>query len=104
MPKGYVVFTVDIKDEKGMADYQGAAVPVLLAAGGRLIVGGPPVEVLEGTWHGAATAILEFESVEAARTWYKSEEYQAVIGKRHAAAESNVAIFEEFEMPSGGPT
>jgi uncharacterized protein (DUF1330 family) len=42
---------------------------------------------------------VEFESVEAARSWYNSAEYQAVAGLRHAAAESNAVIIGGFEMP-----
>jgi len=36
--------------------------------------------------------IIEFPSVEVARDWYHSPEYQAVIGQRLAAAESNAVI------------
>jgi uncharacterized protein (DUF1330 family) len=60
-------------------------------AGGKVIVG-PPADVLEGEWHGDRTVIIEFPSVEAARDWYNSPEYQAVIGQRLAAAESNAVI------------
>ena len=44
--------------------------------------------------------IVEFVSVEAARGWYNSPEYQAVVGQRHAAAESNAVIIGGFEMPA----
>ena len=40
-----------------------------------LAVGTAP-EVVEGTWHGDQTVVLEFESVDAARAWYESEAYQ----------------------------
>ncbi len=101
MPKGYVIFTDTVKDQEGMGIYLQAALPTLIAAGGSPIVFGPPEDVVEGDWHGDQTVILEFASVEAARGWYNSPEYQAVIGKRHAAAQSNVAIIGGFEMPTG---
>jgi len=56
-------------------------------------------EVVEGPWHGSRTVILESDSVEAARNWYKSREYQAIIGERHASTEANAAIVNGFEMP-----
>jgi uncharacterized protein (DUF1330 family) len=43
--------------------------------------------------------VLEFDSMEAARAWYHSPEYQAVVGKRRASAQVNVAIVGGFEMP-----
>lgn len=100
MPKGYAIFTEKVNDEGGMGAYAQAALPTVFAAGGTVIVAGPPTDVLEGEWHGNQTVILEFASVEAARAWYKSPEYQAVIGKRHAAAESNGVIFGGFEIPT----
>jgi uncharacterized protein (DUF1330 family) len=101
MPKGYVVFTVQVNDQAGMDEYVQAATPIVYAAGGNLVVAGPPEEVIEGTWFGNILAILEFPSVEAAREWYQSADYRAIIGKRHGAAETNAAIFAGFEMPTG---
>lgn len=98
MPKGYAIFTEKVNDQEGMGIYVQAAVPTIFAAGGTIIVGGQPADVVEGEWHGNQTVIVEFESVEAARSWY-SAEYQAVVGLRHAAAESNAVIIGGFEMP-----
>lgn len=100
MAKGYAIFTEKVKDEAGMGAYGQAAMPTLFAAGGSVLVAAPPADILEGEWHGDRTVILEFASVEAARDWYNSAEYQAAIGKRHAAAESNVVIIAGFEMPA----
>ncbi len=58
-------------------------------------------ELIEGSWHGNRTVLLEFESVEAARNWYSSAEYQGLAGLRHAAADSNAVIVAGFELPAG---
>lgn len=99
MPKGYVIFTETISDQDRYQGYLGKAVPTVLAHGGRAIVMHDNPEVIEGQWHGTRTAVLEFDSVEAARNWYNSPEYQAVIGERHASADANAAIVGGFEMP-----
>ena len=104
MPKGYAIFTLKVNDEAGLNAYIDAATPTVLDAGASLIVAGPPADVLEGDWHGNRTAILEFPSVEAAERWYRSPDYQRVIGKRHAAAESNAVIIGGFEMPTDAPS
>ena len=99
MAKGYMIFTEDVKDEAAMGEYSGGALPTIIQGGGKPIVVERNVETLEGSWHGTVTIILEFESVDAAKSWYNSPEYQAVIGKRHAAADTNAVVVSEFEMP-----
>ena len=100
MPKGYFIVTEEIKDEDRMNAYAGKAVPTILQSGGKLIVVERNAEVLEGEWHGTQTIIVEFDSVDAARAWYNSEAYQAIIGERHAAADSNAVIVSGFVMPA----
>jgi uncharacterized protein (DUF1330 family) len=101
MPKGYVIFTEDIRDDAGISVYAQQAVPTIIQAGGRILVVDDAPELIEGSWHGKRTVVLEFDSVEAARNWYRSPEYQGVVGLRHAAADSNVAVVAGFEMPAG---
>lgn len=99
MPKGYVIFTETINDQAGYDGYVAKALPTIVQRGGNVIVVHDDPEVIEGSWHGSRTVVLEFESVDAARAWYTSPEYQAVVGERHAAAEANAAIVGGFEMP-----
>jgi uncharacterized protein (DUF1330 family) len=101
MPKGYVVFTEAVADRGALDAYAQKAIPTVLGSGGVPVIAGPAEEVIEGDWHGDQTVVIEFESVEAARAWYNSDAYQAIVGERHAAAESNAAIFAGFEMPTG---
>src|ERR1017187_2381129 len=76
MPKGYVIFTEAIKDRAGMDAYSRAAAPATAQSGAAVLAVDSQPQVLEGTWHGDQTVILEFESVEAARAWYESAGYQ----------------------------
>ena len=90
MPKAYVIVTEKIKDEAGMAEYIKVATPTL--ANAKLLAFDGAPEVLEGEWHGPQTVLIEFESVEAAKAWYDSEEYKAARPLRWAAAECTMAI------------
>ena len=101
MPRGYVIFTEDIHDEPRINAYVQQAIPTILQAGGQILVADDAAELLEGSWHGTRTVVLEFESVAAARNWYTSAEYQGLAGLRHAAADSNAAIVAGVEMPAG---
>jgi uncharacterized protein (DUF1330 family) len=90
MPKGYVVLTEAIKDPEGMKAY-GQAAGAAMGGVNILAVDTAP-NVVEGTWHGNQTVVLEFESVDAARAWYESEAYQKAVKLRQAAADCNVVI------------
>src|SRR4051794_35801076 len=92
MPKAYVVFTEDIRDQDGMGAYSQKAMPTIAQSGAKVLVASEEAEVLEGDWHGSRTVILEFESPEAARSWYDSPEYQAAIPLRQAVAAANAVI------------
>ncbi len=100
MPKGYAIFTETINDQGRYDGYVQKALPTLIQSGGRPIVIHDGPEVLEGNWHGTRTVILEFDSVDAARNWYHSPAYQAIVGERHASTDANAAIVGGFEMPA----
>ncbi|BBZ59589.1 DUF1330 domain-containing protein [Mycolicibacterium monacense] len=90
MPKAYVLLTEDVKDPAGMAEYGKLAGQTMGTA--KVLAFGPAVENLEGQWHGNQTVLLEFESVDAAKQWYYSDEYQAAAKLRQAAADCNGVI------------
>jgi uncharacterized protein (DUF1330 family) len=97
-PKGYVILTEDIRDRAGMDAYGEASTAPLVEFGGRVLVVDEQVEVLEGTWHGTRTVVVEFDSVERVREWYDSPSYQAALPLRRAAAECNVVVASGFEL------
>ena len=94
MPKGYVILTEAIKDPDGMVAYGRAAGKAM--GGGTILSVDQKPQVLEGAWHGDQTVVLEFESVQAARAWYESDEYQAAAKLRQAAADCNAVIVSGF--------
>lgn len=94
MPKGYVILTEEIKDPEGMKAY-GRAAGAAMGDVTILAVDANP-QLLEGSWHGHQTVVLEFESVEAARAWYDSDAYRAARELRHAAAYTNAVIVSGF--------
>ncbi len=62
--------------------------------GGRAQVASFGKEVLEGGWENNWTIMLRFPSLDAARTWYQSPGYQAVIPiRQRATAFGNMVIF-----------
>ena len=96
MAKGYVILTEAIRDSATMDEYGRAAGPSLAEFDAKVLVVDRSAEVLEGTWHGNQTVVLEFESVEKAQAWYTSDTYRAAASIRHAAADCNVVIVAGF--------
>jgi len=92
MPKGYVIFREAMHDMAGIEAYGKAAGPTIAHAGARVLVVDDEPQVVEGSWPGNRTVVLEFDSVEAARAWYESPEYQAAVPLRQAAADADVVI------------
>lgn len=59
--------------------------------GGRFLVHGGEVEVLEGEWPGTVV-ILQFPDVTAAREWYASPAYQEILPLRTRHIEGDTLI------------
>jgi uncharacterized protein (DUF1330 family) len=92
--KGYVILTEAIKDPEGMKAYGRAAGSAM--SGATVLAVDTAPKVVEGSWHGDQTIVLEFESVDAARAWYESEAYQKAAKLRQAAADCNAVIIAGF--------
>ncbi len=81
----YFIAQYVVNDPKLYREYQAGAGPTIQAAGGELVAFDVAAETIEGTPPGPQTVIVKFESADAARRWYQSPAYQAVVGKRLAS-------------------
>ena len=77
-------------------EYQAGAGPTLAAAGGELVSFDVGAETVEGTPPGPQTVVIKFESTEAAKAWYNSADYQAVVGKRLEATQGFAVISQSM--------
>ena len=93
MPKGYVVANIRVKDQEKFQQFSGMAVAVIKKYGGKVLARGPGADRLEGDVSGVVM-MIEFESKEAANTFYHSEEYQAAKAVREACSETDFMIIE----------
>ena len=90
----YVLANVTIKEPVRYEDYRRLVTPTLEKYGGRFIVRGGPVEVLEGAWRPGRLVIIEFPTAEQARTWWSSPEYTEAKLIRQATSEGTLLIVE----------
>ena len=97
MTKAFLILTEDVHDTEGIKAYERASAPTLAPHGAKVLAVDPDVQVLEGQWHGTRTVMLQFASIEAAREWYDSSDYQAAKPLREAAATCNAVLVSGFD-------
>ncbi len=95
----YLVCNVRVDDPETYSKYTARTPDIIHQYGGRFVVRGGDVEVVEGPAFTNRLVILEFPSREAARTFYASPEYQEVIGYRQAASEASFLLADS--VPEG---
>ena len=92
---GYVIGPLkEIKDADALTAYQGAAGATVAQYGGKLVVSSNKIDTADGGWAPNAIVVLECESVEQARKWYHSPEYQSIVGQRINSADTGIIIVD----------
>jgi len=94
----YFIAQYVVKNPALYGEYQQGAGPTIAAHGGELVSLDVADETIEGSPPGPQTVILKFEDVEAARAWYQSDDYQAVVGKRLEATEGYAVISQSMNF------
>jgi uncharacterized protein (DUF1330 family) len=82
----YVIVETDIHDPEQYEQYKAASPAAVAGGGGRFLVRGGELVVLEGDWEPTRLVVLEFEDLDAVKRWYDSPEYQAAKQLREGAA------------------
>jgi uncharacterized protein (DUF1330 family) len=95
--KAYVVVDVDIHDPVHYEEYKKLTPGSLVAYGGKFLVRGGKTETIEGDWAPVRFVILEFPSMEKAKAWYASDDYQKARIIRQRSAHTQMIFAEGFE-------
>ena len=90
----YIISDVAIRDAAAIETYRARAAASIAHHGGRYLVRGGKIEVLEGDWMPHAIVIAEFPDLERARAWYRSPEYAEAIEVRDEALRRNLILVE----------
>jgi uncharacterized protein (DUF1330 family) len=90
----YLVVETDITDPEQYEHYKAASPGAIAAFGGRFIVRGGDLEVLEGDWSPKRLVLVEFPDLETAKRFYESPEYQEAIKLREGAARLNMVAVD----------
>jgi uncharacterized protein (DUF1330 family) len=94
----YFIAQYVVNDPKLYREYQAGAAKTIQASGGEVVAFDVAAETIEGKPPGPQTVIVKFESAEAAKAWYRSPAYQAVVGKRLAATEGFAVLSQSMNL------
>ncbi len=92
----YFIAQYVVKNPDLYREYQAGAGPTIAASGAELVAFDVAAETVEGQPPGPQTVIIKFEDTAAAKAWYNSPEYQAVVGKRLEATEGYAVISQSM--------
>jgi uncharacterized protein (DUF1330 family) len=96
----YIIAEIEITDPDTYDRYRAQTPGVIAQYGGRFIVRGGKAEMLEGDRPPGRLVAIEFSDATAARRFYESPEYQAIIGLRQQAARSRLILIEGHTPPA----
>ncbi len=90
----YLVVDIDVTDPVQFEEYKKLAPVAIGQYGGRYLIRGGAYEAVEGNWKPQRLTVVEFESMEKAKAFYNSPEYQLAIKARKNAANMNMLLVQ----------
>jgi uncharacterized protein (DUF1330 family) len=93
-PKGYVIAEITVTDPEAYKSYVAAVGPLVAHFGGKYVVRGGQIIAVEGDPPNGRFAVIEFDSLAAAKSFEDSPEYQAIAPLRRKSARSRVFLIE----------
>ncbi|HUI99026.1 MAG TPA: DUF1330 domain-containing protein [Usitatibacter sp.] len=90
----YVLAEIEITNPEGYKEYTKQVPATIAKHGGRFLIRGGASEALEGEWAERRRVLLEFPTMEAARNWWSSPEYEKPKAMRQAASRGRLLLIE----------
>ena len=90
----YIIAEIQVTDPVAYDEYRPLAAASVARLGGRFIVRGGKVDLLEGEPQPERIVVIEFPDRDTALRWYRSEEYQTALKIRQAASHGRVLLVE----------
>ena len=93
-PPAYVIADIEIHDLDAIRAYTDHVAATHAEYGSRYLSRGGALEVVEGDWQPKRLILIEFPSWEAARGWYFSDVYQALVRVRQTCSTTEAVLVE----------
>lgn len=92
--KAYAIVQETVKDQAMFDTYRSGVVATLEPFGGKFVVRGGRLTIVEGEWPHPRVVVIEFPSRQAAEDWYKSPAYQKLLPLRLNSCAGNFVIVD----------
>ncbi len=94
MPAYVIADVRDARDQEALRRVPARQHRAVARHGGRFLVRGGEMEVLEGDWDTRRIVVIEFPDMAAARGWYESEDYAPLKALRQSASDTNIILID----------
>jgi len=91
---GYIIVQINVKNNENYKEYLKYVTPIASAYGGEYLVRAGNFEIMEGQWPYKRNVVIKFPSIEKAKEFYSSGEYQPIKKIRIDNSECNLIIIE----------
>ncbi len=88
----YAIALLKIHDRDGYRQYEQGFMEIFSRSPGRLLAVDDVPNVVEGEWPWTRTVLLEFPDQDALDTWYRSDDYQALVQHRFRSSDGALAV------------
>jgi uncharacterized protein (DUF1330 family) len=100
MPAYCLFDNLEVTDPAKLEEYKNRVAPVVQQYGGRYLVLGGTVKLVEGSWKPTFAVMIEFPDLARAERWYHSREYREIKALRLAAGRFNAVFIEGLDASS----
>jgi uncharacterized protein (DUF1330 family) len=92
----YIIGNVHtLETDEALAEYRRRVGATIGKYGGRFVVRGAKIDVIEGDWVPVHLSIMEFADSERAREWLDSAEYQEILPLR-TSVKTDLVLVEDY--------
>ena len=92
--KGYIIAQINVKNDENYKEYLKNVTTIANKYGGEYIIRAWNFEIMEGKWEYKRNVVIKFPSIQKAREFYDSVEYQPIKKIRIDNSDSNLIIIE----------
>ncbi|MBI3666059.1 MAG: DUF1330 domain-containing protein [Acidobacteria bacterium] len=90
----YLIVSIEVEDPAAFERYRSEVPALIRKHGGKYVVRGGNLEVLEGDWRPPRLVLLQFPGLDAAKAFLNDPEYQPLKALRQRAAKTDMVLVE----------
>ena len=92
----YLIANITVNDPARFAEYRELVAPMIAAHGGRYLIRGGAITVVEGEPGFDRMVVLEYPDMETLKRFYHGQDYAPLIALRQSCTISRVALVEGY--------